>query len=103
MNLNQHRKLAETLTDEANDIHRQLLEELGAEVNLSQAEQDAIVWTGEVRIFGQSVWHLFKTPGSWNGVTYYRLPAFGEGNLKSREVEYAEDYEGHQRDYPLSD
>lgn len=106
MNMNQHRKLAESLANEAAKIRAELLEGDQAGVH-SPAEADAIVWTGQVRIFGQSVWHEFRTPGSWAGFTYYRLPAIGEG-LKSREpvledLHLLPEDEGHQRDYPLTD
>jgi hypothetical protein len=81
----QHRTLIGTLQNEADAIRRELLKELEAEVNLTPAETEAIVWTGEVRVFGQTLWHLFKTPGSWDGVTWYRLNIFQDRGLKSRE------------------
>lgn len=70
MNMTQHRKLADAINAEAAKIQA----ELG---------QDA-TWTGQVRVFGQSIWHEFNTPA---GVTYYRFPAVGDGPLKSRVAE----------------
>ena len=86
MKISQHRTLVENLTTEAAAIKTELLAELAAEgFTPEPAEADAIVWTGQIRIFGQTVWHEFKTPGSWDGITYYRLGA--AGGLKSREPE----------------
>lgn len=84
MNINQHRKMVQSLTAEAEAILAQLVQELQAEGPIAPEDALAIGWTGQVRVFGQSVWHEFKTPGSWAGFTYYRLAAVGEG-LKSRE------------------
>lgn len=85
MKLTQHRNLVSALQAEAEVILAKLLEELQSEgAELTPEEALAIGWTGQVRIFGQTIWHEFKTPGSWEGITYYRLAVFG-GGLKSRE------------------
>lgn len=87
MNINQHRKLTQSLQAEADRIRQRLLEELSGELDLTEAQKAEIKWTGAVQVFGQSVWHLFHTPGSWDGLTYYRFSVTRSWELKSREPE----------------
>lgn len=85
MKMNQHRELAQTLQAEADRIRQTLLAELRKELDLTDAQEAGYKWTGQVAVFGQSVWHLFETPGSWDGLTYYRFSVTRDGELKSRE------------------
>lgn len=86
MNSNQHRTLVQTLQTEADVIRKAVLEDLQAKGLLysGREESDRVKWTGAVQVFGQSVWHLFETPDSLDGLTYYRLSATNQ-ELRSRE------------------
>ena len=88
MKAQDHRRIVGALQNEADEIRRQLLAELRAEgADFPQTWWDAHQWTGDVRVFGQTVWHLFRTPGSWDGLTYFRFSVSRDGQLRSREPE----------------